>query len=104
MVLVSPGTRRSAAFSFTPRMAVDSAAAMRALVLEGIGVATLPAVTVRTDIAKGRLVEPLPAWPPASVGVYAVWPHNAQRAGLTQRFVDFIAERVATLLRAGDLS
>jgi DNA-binding transcriptional LysR family regulator len=97
VVLISPGTKKPHAFPFTPRIAVDSAAAMRALVLEGVGIATLPEVTVRADLSRRRLVEPLPGWKAASLGVYAVWPHNAQRASLTLRFVDFMAERVATL-------
>lgn len=96
VTLVSKG-KKPVSFAFVPRIAVDSAAAMRSLVLEGIGVAILPEVTVRSDLARGRLIEPLLAWTPASLGVHAVWPRNAQRAGLTMRFVDFMADRVAEL-------
>ncbi|MBL8720642.1 MAG: LysR family transcriptional regulator [Myxococcales bacterium] len=96
-VALSAKGHKPVAFTFTPRIAVDSAAAMRALVLEGVGIATLPEVTVRADLARGRLVEPLPGWKPRTLGVHAVWPKNAPRAGLTARFVAFMADRVAEL-------
>jgi DNA-binding transcriptional LysR family regulator len=80
-----------------PRISVDSAAAARELALAGAGIATLPELLVRDDLARGRLVTVLPAWTAASVGVYAVWPGHAQRAELTQVFVAFVAPRLASL-------
>ena len=70
---------------------------MRELVLADVGIATLPEVTVRADLARGRLVEVLPGWHAAAVPVYAVWPHSAQRTALSTRFVEFLGERVAAL-------
>jgi DNA-binding transcriptional LysR family regulator len=95
--LVPAGKRRPVTVAFTPRLSVDSAAAMRELVLAGAGLATLPEVTVRSELARGRLVEVLPRWRVATLGVHAVWPYNAQRASLTLRFVDFMADRIRTL-------
>lgn len=97
LALSSAARKRSVAVPFTPKISVDSAAAMRELVLAGAGFATLPEVTIRSDLARGRLVELLPDWQVALLGVHAVWPHNAQRAALTLRFIDFMASRVAAL-------
>ena len=79
------------------RIEVDSAAAMRELALAGASLAALPEITVREEVARGRLVEVLPRWRAALLGVYAVWPSNAQRAGLTVRFIEFMAPPVAAL-------
>lgn len=97
VVLTSTGRKKAVRVSFVPRLSVDSAAAMRELVVVGAGIATLPEVVVRADLARGRLVTVLPEWSAALLGVYAVWPSNAQRAGLTLRFVEFMASRIAAL-------
>lgn len=100
LTLTSPGRHAPVVIPFVPKIAVDSAAALRELAVAGVGLVTLPEVTVRADVASGRLVEVLPAWQAAVLGVYAVWPSNAQRAGLTLRFVELMASRVAELFAA----
>ncbi len=99
LTLSSPG-KRPVRVAFAPRVSVDSAAAMRNLVIAGAGLATLPELMVRDALASGRLVEVLPGWHPPTLGVHALWPSNAQRAQLTQRFVDFIASRLVAQLAA----
>jgi DNA-binding transcriptional LysR family regulator len=100
--LNAPGTRKAVSVAFTPKVSVDSAAAMRELVIAGAGIATLPDVTARSDIERGRLVEVLPGWRTELLGVHAVWPHNAQRSGLTLRLVEFLGSRVAALFAPSD--
>ena len=95
--LVPPGKRAATIVEFEPRISVDSAAAMRGLVLAGAGIAALPEVLVRRDLAQGHLVELLAGWHIPAMGVYAMWPSNTQRATLTLRLVDFLAERLAAL-------
>lgn len=97
LALTSPRKKKPTLVTFNPKVSVDSAAALRELVIAGAGIATLPEVTVRSDVAVGRLVELLAGWRTARLGVYAVWPSSAQRAGLTLRFVEFMAIRVAAL-------
>jgi DNA-binding transcriptional LysR family regulator len=80
-----------------PRIQVDSASAMRELALAGAGLASLPEVTVRAAVARGKLVEVLAGWRLPRVGVYAIWPRNVQRAALTARFLEFMQVRIATL-------
>ena len=94
--LSSPG-KKPVVLSFEPKLSVDSAAAMRELVLAGAGLATVPEVIVREDLRKGRLVDVLPEWRPQTVGVFALWPDNAQRARLTSRFLEFMAARTSAL-------
>ncbi len=95
--LIARGKKKPVSIDLQPKISVDSAAAIREIVVAGAGIATLPEVTVRSELARGRLVEILPGWEAQAVGVFAVWPHNAQRAGLTLRFVEFMAPRVAAL-------
>jgi DNA-binding transcriptional LysR family regulator len=82
---------------FEPSISVDSAAAMRELALAGAGIAGVPEVLVRADLAAGRLAVVLPRWRMPSIGVYAVWPSHAVRPELTTRFVEFMAPRLAAL-------
>lgn len=97
ITLTPPGKKAPVSLAFAARVSVDSAAALRQLAVAGGGLAALPEVTLRSDIAGGRLVEVLPGWRMASFGVYAVWPGNPQRPGLTLRFVDFMAGRIEAL-------
>jgi DNA-binding transcriptional LysR family regulator len=96
LTLTSSG-KKTVSVALKPRISVDSAGAMRELVMAGAGIATLPEVTVRSEIARGRLVEVLPDWHTDLLGVYVIWPNNAPRTGLTLRFIDFMASRVAEL-------
>jgi DNA-binding transcriptional LysR family regulator len=85
---------------FVPTFSVDSAAAIRALLVAGAGVGTLPEVMVREDLVSGRLTEVLPGWRVQPMPVHAVWPSSAVRATLTHRFVEFLAPRLVRLFRA----
>lgn len=46
---------------------------MRELVIAGTGIATLPEVTVRSEVTRGRRVQVLPQWQTELLGVQAVW-------------------------------
>jgi len=79
---------------FSPRVVVDSAQSMLELARHGLGLAMVPAFLVRPDLRKGRMIEVLPNWALDAPGVYAVWPPNAPRSGLTMRFVGFLENRI----------
>lgn len=96
------GAKKPVTVTVHPRIHVDSAAAMREIVLAGGGVSAIPEVLVRSDLARGRLVEVLPGFHLALLGVHAVWPNNAQRASLTLRFIDFMAPRIEALFSPRD--
>jgi DNA-binding transcriptional LysR family regulator len=77
---------------FEPRVTVNSLEAVCQLSLEGLGLATPPAFMVEPYLEAGRLVEPLPNWRVSSLGIYAVWPQNAPREGLTFRLLSFLED------------
>ncbi|MBT2338248.1 MULTISPECIES: LysR family transcriptional regulator [Pseudomonas] len=75
-----------------PRMVTDDLLALRHAVLAGIGIAHLPSVVVREDLAAGRLVELVPGWTPKCGIVHAIF---ASRRGLlpsVRTLIDFLAE------------
>lgn len=76
------------------RLGVDDAASLHRFAREGLGVAAVLRFLAEDDLASGRLVEVLPDWRLAAPGLYAVWPPNAPRRGLTALLVDFLDERL----------
>ncbi len=71
-----------------PHISVNDAHAMYRLSRAGAGLAFLPKFLVEGDLTSGAMVHVLPEWRVEPVGVYAVWPPNAPKAGLTARFVE----------------
>lgn len=72
------------------KIRVNSANAIHKLVSNGNGLAALPSFLVEDDLASGKLVRVLPDLEIAPLGVYAVWPPNAPKGGLTSRLVDHL--------------
>lgn len=97
VALVGPGRVRPTRVAFRPRLAVDNAAALRRLLLAGAGVSTLPDILVQDDLVAGRLVAVLPRYRLPVLPVHAVWPGHAQRSALVDRFLGFLAVKVAAL-------
>lgn len=83
--------------SFQSRLVVDSAAALHGLTLAGAGLATLPEILIRSDLARGDLVELLPRFQTKLLGVYLLWPKTAQRPALLMRFSEFMGPRIRQL-------
>jgi DNA-binding transcriptional LysR family regulator len=83
----------------TDQITVDASPAMFHLAICGAGLATLPDFMVDEAIAAGRLAEVLPQWKLPSPGVYAIWPRNAPRAGLTLRLIKYLAEALSSDFR-----
>ncbi|MEL6361240.1 MAG: LysR family transcriptional regulator [Pseudomonadota bacterium] len=69
---------------------VNDANALCRLACAGAGVAILPDFLVQRALNEGTLQHVLPEWRVDAVGVFAVWPPNAPKGGLTARFVEFI--------------
>ena len=57
-----------------PKVVTDDLFALRHFVVAGVGIAHLPRVAVREDLAAGRLVEMLPGWHPRCGIVHAIFP------------------------------
>jgi len=77
------------------RINVNDAHALYRLARAGAGLAILPDFLVEADLASGDMIHVLADWSVAPVGVYAVWPPNAPKGGLTARFVESLAGRTA---------
>lgn len=97
ITIKAPGAKKPVTVALTPKLVVDSGAAIRSLIVAGAGFAALPEVLLRDDLARGRLVEVLPGAQLPILGVYAMWPSNAQRASLTLRFIEYMAPRIEAL-------
>ena len=80
--------------TFKPKssLRVNSAFAMQEFVLNDNGVAVLPTYLTEQEVANGNLVYVLPEFDIRKIGVYAVWPPNAPKGGLTNRFVEHLKE------------
>ncbi|MGB7204489.1 MAG: LysR substrate-binding domain-containing protein [Anderseniella sp.] len=77
----------------TPRISVNEAHALYFLARSGAGLAIIPEFLTREDADAGFIQKVLPDWKPTPVGVFAVWPPNAPKEGLTALFVKFLAEK-----------
>lgn len=81
--------------SFKPEahIAVNDAHALYRLARAGAGVAIVPEFLAEADIAGGDVRDVLPGWTVDPVGVYAVWPANAPKHGLSRLLVDSLSAR-----------
>ncbi len=75
-----------------PRLSVNDANALCRLACAGAGLAIVPDFLTDAGIANGTLEHLLPDWQLDPVGVYAVWPPNAPREGLTALFIAALAD------------
>ena len=73
------------------RVKVDNFAAVRTALIAGLGVQRLPRSVVAQDLQSGTLVELLPDWSIADLGIFGVWPDTSRRSSLTRMLVDYIA-------------
>ena len=74
------------------RLRLDSAEALRATVLDGLGIALLPQILVRADIAEGRLEKVLPRLDHGQVPILALYPHKRLLEPRVRRFMDLLSE------------
>ena len=85
-----PG-RRTARPKPTPRLSVNDAHAIYRLARAGAGLAILPEFLSNEDVASGSMRHVLPDWRLDPIGVFAVWPPNAPREGLTTHFIEALS-------------
>jgi DNA-binding transcriptional LysR family regulator len=75
-----------------PRMVTDDLLALRHAALAGIGIAHLPSVVVRDEIAAGQLVELVPGWAPKSGVIHAIFPSRRGLLPSVRTLIDFLGE------------
>lgn len=84
------------AFRPTTKIRVNSAQAISQLILNGNGLCALPKFLVEDALRSGDIIHVLPELKIEPVGVYAIWPSNAPKGGLTNRFVDHLKEKLSS--------
>ena len=72
----------------------NSATAIRALALAGLGLAVLPEWMVLDDLGNGRLVRVLPEYRLATQPVHVLFPNSAHLPRKSRVFIDFLAEHL----------
>ncbi|QDG75435.1 LysR family transcriptional regulator [Labrenzia sp. PHM005] len=75
---------------------VNDAHALYRLAYCGAGLAVVPDFLAEADLANGSMEWVLPDWSVEPVGVYAVWPPNVPKQGLSRLFVDKISGQLST--------
>ncbi len=73
------------------RISVNDAHALYRFARAGAGLALVPEFMAEADEKAGVVEHVLPDWRAEDIGVYAVWPHNAPRGGLTRFLIDYLA-------------
>ena len=68
----------------------DSVKAVCGLAVEGMGVATLPYHEVKRYLDDDSLERVLPEWSDRSLGIYVVWPRNADLNLATREFISYM--------------
>lgn len=73
------------------RFLANNGDALRALAIQGEGIALLPDFVVEQDIAASRLVALLPERDTAEIPIHVVYPHSQHLSAKVRTFVDFLA-------------
>lgn len=75
------------------RLRVNAGAAVRSALLRGLGIGLLPDMIADELLRTRQLERVLPAWQPAPVPIYAVYPSNRYLTPKVRAFVDLAIER-----------
>ncbi len=75
------------------RVTVNSAAAVRMVLLKGSGISLVPGYAVGEDIKQGRLVTVLEDYEASGLGIHAVYTHHRYLATKVRAYIDFMATR-----------
>jgi DNA-binding transcriptional LysR family regulator len=77
------------------RMAINAPSVIRMAAVAGLGFCQVPHLSVREDLAAGRLVTVLEDYELKGVGVYAVYAERRHMTLKLRAFVDFLADQFA---------
>ena len=67
---------------------------VRVLLEAGLGIARLPGFIVGAGITAGRVVEIMPDWAPAPIGLHLLTPPSALRPARVEALIAFLSERL----------
>lgn len=89
-------------FKVTPRLLVDDYLILKQMVIDGLGVATIPSYMCQEELANGTLIQVLPSWGMPEVDVYALYPKHRLNIPKVNAFMIFIQEIFKQRLSAGN--
>ncbi|MEH3048295.1 LysR family transcriptional regulator [Sphingomonas adhaesiva] len=75
-------------------LAANSGDALVPALVAGLGIARLPGFILGETLTNGQVVEILPDWAPAPVGLHLLTPPSALRPARVERLIDFLSERL----------
>lgn len=78
-----------------PRMHTNNGDTIRAVILDGQGIALQPTFLVAGDIQAGNLVTFLPGWSGPTFGIHAIYPSRKHLSLKVKTLIDYLAERLA---------
>lgn len=78
-----------------PALKLGSQHAVRDAVIAGAGIAALPGIIAKPEIAAGRLLRVLPVWRTPRKGIYFIYPSAHSMTARLRVFIDFLAVAIA---------
>ncbi|WP_313044191.1 LysR substrate-binding domain-containing protein [Pseudomonas sp.] len=82
----------TAQVAHTPRLVSDDMSTLKNAALAGVGIANLPQVVVKDELADGRLIAILPEWQPAEGVITAVFPSRRGLMPSVRSLIDFLGD------------
>lgn len=82
----------TAQVAHTPRLVSDDMSPLKNAALAGVGIANLPQVVVKDELADGRLIAVLPEWQPAEGVITAVFPSRRGLMPSVRSLIDFLGD------------
>jgi DNA-binding transcriptional LysR family regulator len=89
------GPDGAASVRIKPRMHTNNGDTCRLAALNGYGIILQPDFIIGTDLAAGTLVELLPEYRAASIGIHAVYSSRKHMPLKVRRMIDYLAEEFA---------
>lgn len=86
--------REEVILPYAPPLRLGSHLAVRDAVVAGAGVAALPGIVARPDIAAGRLVRVLEGWMTPRKAIYFVYPSAQSVTARLRAFIDHLAQEL----------
>jgi len=87
-----------ARIELAPRVVCHDFAVLRAAALAGLGIALLPEIVARADLAAGALERVLPQWTLPQGICHVVFPSRRGMLPAVRALIDFLAERLPAVL------
>ena len=89
-----PPDSKSIAVTVSGSLMMNNSLALRAALIEGIGIARTPTFVVGKDIREGRLIPILRDYKILEVTIFLVYPQRRHLSPKVRAFVDFMAKRI----------